>query len=114
MGAEVLCVDGRATGWEVRSANGMLERARGLLWSGCRQHSVLAIHPCCAVHTLGMRYPIDVIFTDSRARVIRIVPALRPWRAASALGSTTAWEGPSGTAALLQVRIGSRVEARPR
>lgn len=36
---------------------------------------------CCAVHTMGMRVPLDLIFLDGRRRVVKAlanVPPLRP------------------------------------
>ena len=42
---------------------------------------VLVLQPCRQVHTLGMRFPIDVIWCDRGGRVLRI-STLRPWRVA--------------------------------
>lgn len=47
--------------------------------------------PCNAIHTVGMRYPIDVAFLDRSGVVLRVVEALRPmrmtmcWRAKAAV-----------------------------
>ena len=48
--------------------------------------------PTQAVHTFGMRFPIDVVFLDRRRHVRRVYHRLRPyrltrlvWRAASVL-----------------------------
>jgi uncharacterized protein len=34
---------------------------------------------CSQIHTLGMRMPIDVLFLDEAATVIRLVAAAQPW-----------------------------------
>ena len=66
---------------QVRIAENFLTRALGLLVGaplGCSEG--LLITPCSSIHTLGMRYAIDVVFVDREARVIRIcdgVPAGR-------------------------------------
>ncbi len=33
-----------------------------------------------AIHTIGMRIPIDVIYLDANARVLRLTTAMPPWR----------------------------------
>lgn len=40
----------------------------------------LWINPCMAVHTIGMRFPIDVVFLDRHQAVIRVVANLPPYR----------------------------------
>jgi uncharacterized membrane protein (UPF0127 family) len=40
----------------------------------------LWIVPCQSVHTLWMRFPIDVVFLDESKRVIHLVERLRPFR----------------------------------
>jgi uncharacterized membrane protein (UPF0127 family) len=34
------------------------------------------------VHTFFMRFPIDVIFLDKANCVVKIIPAMKPWRTA--------------------------------
>lgn len=40
----------------------------------------LWIVPCQQVHTHFMRQAIDIVFLDREGRVLRILPALAPWR----------------------------------
>ena len=40
----------------------------------------LWIRPCQQVHTQFMRAAIDVVFLDAEGRVLRVLPAMRPWR----------------------------------
>jgi uncharacterized membrane protein (UPF0127 family) len=40
----------------------------------------LLIPRCASVHTLFMRYPLDVIYLDKRGAVVKLVHALNPWR----------------------------------
>jgi uncharacterized protein len=42
--------------------------------------SVLAIAPSNAIHTFGMRFPIDVLFIDRRGQVVKRVLGLEPGR----------------------------------
>ena len=43
----------------------------------------LHIVPCNSIHTFFMRIPIDVAFLDAERRIVRLFPALPPWRATS-------------------------------
>jgi len=40
----------------------------------------LLIERTQSIHMFFMRYPIDVVFVDRQAKVIRTVTGLRPWR----------------------------------
>jgi len=40
----------------------------------------LLIIPSQAVHTIAMRFPIDVLFVDRQCRVVHMNPALAPYR----------------------------------
>ena len=58
-------------------------RLRGLL--GLRERDFgngcgLWIVPCRGVHTLGMGFPIDVVYLDGTHTVVHIERELRPWR----------------------------------
>ena len=63
-------------------ARGALGRMRGLLYRtrplGPRVG--LWFSPCWAVHTIGMRYPIDVAFIGRDGRLHRLVRQVRPGR----------------------------------
>jgi uncharacterized membrane protein (UPF0127 family) len=66
---------------ETYVADTFLTRGRGLL---LRPQLVpgegLLIKPCRAVHTHGMRYPIDVLFADDSGRVVRVEQQVPPGR----------------------------------
>jgi uncharacterized membrane protein (UPF0127 family) len=63
---------------EVASTYG--ERLRGLLGRSGFDGAFVLPHTR-AVHTMGMRFPLDVAFLDRQLRVVDIV-RLEPWRAA--------------------------------
>ena len=66
----------------VEHAVAMAERLRGLLGrSELAAGNALAIAPCAAIHTFFMKFAIDAVFLDGSGRVVRALPALRPWRA---------------------------------
>jgi len=66
----------------VEHAGAMAERLRGLVGrSELPAGNALAIAPCAAIHTFFMKFAIDAVFLDGSGRVVRALPALRPWRA---------------------------------
>jgi hypothetical protein len=78
----------------------MWERLRGLLGrERLGADEGLWIANCSAVHTIGMRFPIDVVFLDRRGRVLKISRRLRPWRVAAVLRGDAALELAAGAAA---------------
>lgn len=59
------------------------ERMQGLLGrSGLPPGQALLIERCRSIHTVGMQFAIDVVFLDAEGRVVRVAPAVRPWRMA--------------------------------
>lgn len=69
----------------------------------------LWLQPCRAVHTVGMRYAIDVIFLDDMHRVVRVVARLRPMRVAGCLRARGVLEMAAGGAAHIGVVPGVRI-----
>ena len=61
---------------EVADSTG--KRVKGLLGRDGIDGALL-LRPAKSVHTLGMRFPIDVAFVDRDLVVVRTV-AMRPWR----------------------------------
>ena len=49
-----------------------LSRMKGLLGTKAQEYADthLVIRPCRAIHTIGMRYPLDVAFFDSQGIVL--------------------------------------------
>lgn len=73
---------GAVLGDRIRVADRALARMRGLLGRGePGPNEGLLIVPCTGVHTLGMRYAIDVVFLDRDGRVVRTCDTLKPMRA---------------------------------
>ncbi len=71
----------------------------------------LLLTPCKSIHTLGMKFPIDVLFLSRDYVVVGKTEKIPPnrfssffWRAASALELT------EGTISVTDTRVGDRVE----
>jgi uncharacterized membrane protein (UPF0127 family) len=68
-------------GDKVNVAQTSLARMVGLLGKrGLQPGAGLLIVPSQGVHTIAMRFPIDVIFLDHHWRVIHLQPAMPPYR----------------------------------
>jgi uncharacterized membrane protein (UPF0127 family) len=66
---------------DVRLADTPRSRRTGLLKrESLRPGEGLWIVPTQAIHTFGMRFPIDVVFLDAALRVKRIYHGLAPYR----------------------------------
>jgi len=59
------------------SAVGFGARLLGLLTGPPR---CLWLAPCSAVHTCGMRYPLDLVFLDTADFVLAVRQSVPPWR----------------------------------
>jgi uncharacterized membrane protein (UPF0127 family) len=82
-------------------------RAIGLLGrSTLDSDEGLLLAPCNAVHTIGMRFPIDVAFLDANGCVVSTMPALAPGKLV---------RGGRGTEATLELRAGEleQTDTRP-
>lgn len=74
------------------------ERRRGLLgrdWLADGEG--LWIVPCEAIHTFGMKFPIDVVFLSRSFRVVKLRENLPPRRIAVCLCAHSVLELPAGT-----------------
>jgi uncharacterized membrane protein (UPF0127 family) len=70
----------------------------------------LWIKPCEGVHTVGMKFPIDVLFLDKKRKVVKIRAAMPRWRMAACLWAHSVLELPSGTAAATRTTRGDQLE----
>jgi uncharacterized protein len=102
-----LCIDGNKTDLQIRQALSWWSRALGLLATPALDDPCgLWIAPCNSVHTIGMRYPIDVVFVRADGTVAKIVERLRPWRATGCRQARFTLELRAGLAKQLQLRPG--------
>ena len=95
-------------------ANTHWTRLRGLLGlsrNDFRNGSGLWIVPCHGVHTLGMGFPIDVLYLDQALKVVDIKTEVRPWRFTPVLRrAASVLELPCGIAGETKTAIGDTIE----
>lgn len=98
----------------VEVAQTSVARRRGLLGrTGLPSGSALVLTRCNAVHTIGMRFAIDVAFVDAVGLVRRIVRDLRPWRMAVSPFASMAIEFGGGELRGAALRVGDRLYLDP-
>jgi hypothetical protein len=99
---------------QCRLANTFLKRAIGLLNRSSLPHGEgLLLDNCHGVSTLGLRFPIDVIFLDSSLRVIRQVSFVKPFRIGPAARQAVyVLELPAGTIQQTQTEVGDQIQFR--
>jgi uncharacterized membrane protein (UPF0127 family) len=103
----------RSLASELRVAQTHWSRLRGLLGTSendFRNGRGLWIRPCRGVHTLAMRFPIDVIYLDREFTVVHLEPNLQPWRFSPVrLQAASVLELPRNTVAQTETAMGDRI-----
>jgi protein-S-isoprenylcysteine O-methyltransferase Ste14/uncharacterized membrane protein (UPF0127 family) len=70
----------------------------------------LLLDPCRAIHTVGMRFPIDAVFLDGYGRVVRIAERIRPHRfMVGSLHAKRVLELPAGTIDSTGTKVGDSI-----
>ena len=86
-------------------------RRRGLL-GRTSVDGALLIRPCRSVHTVGMRFPIDVAFCSDDLEVLGVC-TMRRWRVgAPRLRSRAVIEASAGSFERWGLQVGDRLEVR--
>ena len=71
----------------------------------------LWIVPSHGVHTLGMKFPIDVVYLDQERQVLHLEMNLPPWRVAPVRArARSVLELPSGTLRSTGTSVGDEIE----
>lgn len=102
---------GTTLGHSVEVADHGAARNKGLLGrNGLADGGGLWIVPCEAVHTFGMRFPIDLVYIDRERVVKKVRSHVRPWRLSGCLTAHSVIELTAGTVAATQTRRGDALE----
>lgn len=102
--------DGRL---EVPEARSPLARLCGL--AGLRAlepGEALLLDRCRSVHTLGMRFPLDLVWLDARDRVLRVDEAVAPGRLRGCRSARAVLEVRAGEGAQLARRLAAAEHGR--
>ncbi|MDQ6704399.1 MAG: DUF192 domain-containing protein [Acidobacteriota bacterium] len=87
------------------------KRRVGLLkHSSLKPGEGLWIVPCEAVHSFGMKFPIDVLFLDRSKKIRKTRAGMAPRRMAICLPAHSVLELPAGTIALTGTESGDQLD----
>lgn len=113
--ARLVADDGREVA-TIELATSPWLRARGLLGrSGLAPGQGMWLAPCSAIHTVGMRFAIDIVFLDRTSRVAKVCHTVAPYRMAwGGWRAHGALEFAAGEAARLGLTPGQRLRFQPR
>ena len=70
----------------------------------------LWIVPCESVHTLFMKFAIDLVYLDKNKKVRKVRNAVPPWQLSACLSAHSVLELPAGTAARTGTVAGDQLE----
>jgi len=106
---------GSVVGDQILVADGVWSRFVGLLGSASLAPGAgLLLHPSQGVHTLGMRFTIDVVFLSHDFRVVGLRECLKPFRMTSLnWRSSSVLELPAGTIRSCRIEINDQFVIEP-
>ena len=94
-------------------ADSWLRRLTGLLFVPKDSFDAIWLSPCRSIHTIGMRYAIDILFLDQRNKVVGLKENLQPLRVCNGpSGTQSTIELPAGGIKQYQVSLGTDVSVR--
>ncbi|HLJ46978.1 MAG TPA: DUF192 domain-containing protein [Bryobacteraceae bacterium] len=92
-------------------ADNSAKRRTGLLkHTSLNQGEGLWIVPCEAVHTIGMKFPIDVLFLSKKRKVLKIRRVMHKWKMSACLRAHSVLELPAGICDSAQTTVGDQLE----
>ncbi len=97
---------------EAKMANTFFTRLVGLLnRNSLRKSEALILTPSNSIHSLFMRFTIDVIFLDKTGKIIKTLPSFKPFRLSPLyLHSNLVIELPENTLQLTQTQPGDIIK----
>jgi uncharacterized membrane protein (UPF0127 family) len=109
---------GTVLGEAIEVADTAVRRVKGLLGRECLEDGQgLLFKKCSSLHTLFMRFPIDIVFMDKHGKVLKLSKAVKPFKLVAApLRAYYALELPAGAIIRSETRAGDHLtfeEAAP-
>ncbi len=105
-----LVTDGRVLA-SAEVVNGRRDRARGLIGRDGHE-GALVLSPCRWIHTVGMRFPLDVAYVDAEGIVLRTVRMGRNRMGLPIPKARMVIEAEAGAFARWGLHVGDLVELR--
>jgi len=91
-------------------ADNMFTRLRGLLFTPEEELTGMFLADCNSVHTIGMRYSIDIIFLNRSNTIVKIIKDAQPYRLFFGTNETThTLELGSGMTDKMEIELGQKI-----
>jgi uncharacterized membrane protein (UPF0127 family) len=102
---------GTVLGEAIQVADTAVRRVKGLLGRECLEDGQgLLFKSCSSLHTLFMRFPIDIVFMDKQGKVLKVSKNVKPFKfVAAPLRAYYALELPTNAVAKSETRVGDRL-----
>ena len=95
-------------------ASSPLMRMKGLLGRASMPvNEAIILRPASSIHTLFMRFALDVIYLDRDDKILKLVPNLVPFRFSAASKGHTVLEMASGATSALDLQPGDQLLMAP-
>lgn len=100
---------------EVKVAQNFFTRSFGLLLrKSLSSNEGLIIRPCRSIHTFFMKFPIDVLFVNSKNRIVALYKNVKPYKILPIhLNSFYVVELPSGSISAMSIEKGDLITISP-
>jgi uncharacterized membrane protein (UPF0127 family) len=104
--------NGKEVSADVKVAESLPKRLKGLLGrKELKRGESLWIRPCKGIHTIGMGFPIDVVFLNKRNVVISVKQNFPPNRMTRFyFSAVSVLELTAGTLTATDTRVGDRID----
>ncbi len=101
-----------ALGEAIEVASTATQQVKGLLGRDCLASGQgLLFKRCSSLHTFFMQFPIDIVFMDKNAKVLKLAAGVQPFKLVAApLRAYYALELPHGALEASATRVGDRLQ----
>lgn len=96
----------------VEIAGDFIKRLKGLMGRpGLNEGEAMLLYPCSSIHTFFMNFPIDAIFIDRNAVVLKTIENMKPYKISPVIkNSYMVIELPAGCLSSTGTTVGQHLE----
>ena len=96
---------------DIEIADNVVSRGLGLIGRNGWKRNGMLLKDTNAIHTVFVRFPIDVIFLDKDFKILRVVENLKPFRFSPIVWKAKqVLELPTGTIKNKSLRVGNKIK----
>ena len=96
---------------DIEIADNVVSRGLGLIGRGGWKRNGMLLKETTAIHTVFVRFPIDVVFLDKDFNILRVVENLEPFRFSPIVWKAKhVLELPTGTIKNKYLRVGNKIK----